>query len=467
MKQRIPFVGPSSPGRSVNADCQRTLNCYLEMDNSTPRAPVALYGTPGLTLVATIGGGPIRAMFRHGDAIMVISGSAVFKATPGWATAYLGSIGTSSGPVGIASNGTQLLIVDGTAGWIISLSTWTMALVSDPDFPAGVKRATYQDGYFIVTGDSSQKFYINEMPNDGTAWNGLDFASAEGSPDYTIGCISDHREIWLFGDDSVELWINNGNADFPFERSGNTFIEVGCAAADTICKADNTVYWMGKDDRGGPTVWKAQGYTPIRVSTSAVEKSMQSYATVSDARAWSYQQEGHTFYVLSFPSADKTWVYDVATGQWHERSSLIAGVDRMWRAACHVFWNLDNLVGDYASGAIYKMDLDSYLDAGNPIKRLRTTQAMESTQNRVFYSSLQVDMETGVGGTLEMSYSNDGGHTWKDAAPASLGSTGAYGTRAIYRRLGYGRNRVWRISTESNAKFAVLGAVANIENGDH
>jgi hypothetical protein len=457
MKQRIPFVGPSHESRSINADAQRSVNCFLELDNDSPRAPVALYGTPGMEFLGTVSSGPWRGVVKEGNTMFIITGSDVYRmALSGgvYGASYVGTIGTSAGPIGIASNGNQILIVDGTGGWILTISGFVFAPITDPNFPVGVKRATYQDGYFIVTGNNSQKFYINGSPNDGFVWHGLDFASAEGAPDNTIGCISDHREVW----------INTGNATFPFERSGNTFIEVGCAAADTIAKLDNTLFWLGKDDRGGAMVWKVQGYTPIRVSDHAIEKAMQNYSVISDARGWTYQQEGHSFYVLSFPTADKTWVYDISTGKWHERAWMDSfGYLHMWRASCHVFYGNDHIVGDYSSGNFYRLNLDYNLDGGSPILRLRVTQAMENLQDRLFYGSLQIDMETGTSAILSLRYSDDGGHTWSATKTASGGASAS--SRVIFRRLGSGRNRVWELSTQYNAKFAILGAIADVEQG--
>lgn len=473
MKQRIPFVGPSHESRSTNWDAQKTLNCYIELDDNTPRAPSALLGRPGLNLEGTIGNGPLRGMLTAGNnLVVVVSGSEIYTLINnpffGYQATYRGLLPTSTAPVSMASNGAHVLIVDGVGAVLVDVLTGVAANVTDVDFPFGVSRVAYQDGYFIVAGDGSQQFYINETPNDGTAWNGLDFASAEGSPDATIGVISDHRELWLFGSTSIEVWINTGNADFPFERSGNTFIEHGCTSARTIAKLDNTIFWLGKDDRGGLVVWKANGYTPVRVSNHAIDGWMQSYETVSDAQAFGYQQDGHSFYILTFPTAAKTWAYDVSTNLWFDWSTRDPAtlVDGRWRANCHAVLGGVHLVGDYSNGKFYSLNLNYFLDDGNPIKYLRRTQALENMQNRVFYSSLQVDMETGVGGTLEMRYSNDGGHTWSATKTASTGTAGAYDTRCIFKNLGSGRNRVWEISTTSNAKFAVMGAVAYMTPGE-
>lgn len=469
MRIRIPFVGPSYEARSVNADAQRAINCYVELDNNTPRAPRALYGTPGLLLRGTIGAGPIRAMVRDGAFLYAVSGAGVYKITLSagvYTPTLLGNIGTSSGPIGVASSGTQIILVDGVNGWIITTASAVLAQITNVNFPNGVNRATYQDQYFIVCGNGTQKFHISAL-GDGFTWKALDFASAEGSPDLLLNCVSIHRELWLFGDTTVEIWLNTGNPTFPFERSGNTFIEHGCAAADTVAKIDNTLFWLGKDDRGGPVVWRANGYTPIRVSTHALEKAMQGYGNFSDARAFSYQQEGHDFYVLTFTSDDHTWVYDAATGYWHERAwrDPVTTALKRWRGACHVFFNQDNLVGDHTTGKFYALKLDTYTDDGNPIYRLRAAVPQEHNQERLFFGFLQIDMETGTGGSLSLRYSNDGGQTWSGVKDASTGAVGDYSARAIFRNLGSGRNRVWEIGSLTNSKFAVIGAVVEGTKG--
>lgn len=473
MRVKVPFVGPSYTARSMNADAQLTLNCYVEMDSASPRAPVALYGTPGLRKVATLATGPVRGMITEAGYVWAVAGNTVYRVTSAYAVTTIGTIGTSTGEIGIASNGTEILIVDGSSGYIVTVATSTLAAISDVDFPAGVRKATYQDGYFVVTGDGSQSFYISGLL-DGGDWNGLDFASAEGSPDYTVGVISDHRELWLFGSNSAEVWVNTGNPDFPFERSGNTFIEHGCASAGSVTKLDNTVFWLGSDDRGTGIVWRADGYTPMRISTHATELAFAGY-TLTDATAFSYQQEGHGFYVLHFPTDGKTWVYDVATQLWHERAYRDAntGVLSQWKANCHAMLGGLHLVGDCTDGRLYVLDMDYYLDDTAPILRVRRAQTQEQLQNRLFYAELQIDMETGVGldvgqgetPLMMMRWSNDGGHTWSNERTATVGAVGQYGARCRFMRLGAGRNRVWEVSMSDPVKFAVIGAIVEAQAG--
>lgn len=469
---KISFVGPAYTARSINADTQRAINCYLELDNASKRAPIALYGTPGLVHQFTLPQGPVRAVIREVNRTWWIAGNGVYMVLADYTIVTLGTIATSAGPVSMASSGAQILVVDGVGGWTVN-NTGVFP-ITDPDFPNGVRQATFQDGYFIVTGDGSGKFYISAI-NDSTQWDGTEFASAEGSPDYTQGCISDHRELWLFGDNSAEVWVNTGNVDFPFERSANAFVEVGTASASTIAKLDNTILWLGQDDRGAGIVWKMNGYTPFRVSNHAIEFAIQSYAIVSDALAFTYQQEGHAFYVLTFPSAGATWVYDVSTEQWHERAWRNPDLNTLtrWRPNCHVLFNNVHLVGDFETGDVYALDLDAFTDNGDPILRLRTTQTLEREQRYQFFSSLQVDMQTGVGlalgqgsdPKLMLRFSDDGGHSWSNIKETTIGRTGQYSARARFTRLGKGRNRVWEISMTDPVKFAVFGADCDYTSG--
>lgn len=476
-RKEIPFIGPAYSARSLNASAQRAVNCYLEAGADS--AHNALYGTPGTVLRASIGVGPVRGGVTAGGKAWFVSGVEVYRLDSNYTTTLCGTFPygptyVADFPVSMAANDTQVMIVDGVGGYIVDMSTSVMTKISDVDFPNGVTQVTFQDGFFIVAGDGTGQFYCNETPGDGTVWNGLDFASAEGSPDNTVGIISSHRELWLVGSDSAEIWINSGNADFPFERSGNAFIEHGCAAPFSLCKLDNTVFWLGSDSLGNGTVWRANGYTPQRISTHAIEYAIGRYSRIDDAYAFTYQEEGHLFYVLTFPSGNQTWAYDAATNEWHERALFDeeSGELIRWRPSCHVFCYGKHLVGDFEDGNIYSFELDVYTDNGAPIKRIRTAMTISTQQLRQFFSMLQVIMETGLGDStipdpkLMLRYSNDNGYSWSEERTCSLGKVGEYSTRAMFRRLGSGRNRVWEISMTDPCKWAVIGALIEYENGN-
>jgi hypothetical protein len=307
---------------------------------------------------------------------------------------------------------------------------------------------------------------------DGTSVDPLDFASAEGSPDGVVGIIADHRELWVFGTDSVEVWYDSGAADFPLTRIQGAFNEIGCVSAYTIAKMDNGLFWLGTDARGQGIVYRANGYTGTRISTHAIEYAIAQYGNISDAIAYTYQQEGHAFYVLTFPSGNATWVYDVATQAWHERAGWDDGEFMRHRSNCQCNFGGNIIVGDFENGNIYTFDLDVYADNGGIQKWLRSWRALPTGQNnlkRTAHHSLQLDCEAGVGlntgqgsdPQVMLRWSDDGGHTWGNEHWSSLGKIGAYGHRTFWRRLGMTlklRDRVYELSGTDPNKIAIMGA---------
>jgi hypothetical protein len=235
---------------------------------------------------------------------------------------------------------------------------------------------------------------------------------------------------------------------------------------------DNQVYWLGKDARGQGIVYKAAGYIGQRVSTHAIEWQMQEYADISDATGYTYQQDGHSFYVLNFPSADTTWVYDVATGAWHERASFVNGDFNRHRADNQMFFNSTTVVGDYQNGKIYEFDLNVYADDGAPQKWLRSWRALPTGANnlsRTIQHAMQLDCETGVGlvtgqgsdPQVMLRWSDDGGHTFSNEHWKSMGAIGKFGKRTIWRRLGATmkiRDRVYEVSGTDPVRIYIMGA---------
>jgi hypothetical protein len=361
----------------------------------------------------------------------------------------------------------------------------------------------YLDGYFVYNEPNSQKVWVTDL------YNGLipqEFASAEGSPDGLVAVNVDHREAWLFGTDSVEVWYDAGIAppDFPLARIQGAFNEIGCVAAFSVAKLDNGLFWLGTDARGQGIVYRANGYTGARVSTHAVEYAIAQYGNISDAVAYTYQQEGHAFYVISFPTGNATWVYDVATKAWHERAGFDNGEFTRHRSNCQCNFGGNTIVGDYQNGNIYTLDLDTYADNGQIQKWLRSWRALPTGQNtlkRTAHHSLQLDCQSGTGLNLYPGYepeelkteaglelvtedglylttvgypaapgynpqvmlrwSDDGGHTWSNETWASMGKLGEYYRRVFWRRLGMTlklRDRVYEISGTDPVKLAVMGA---------
>lgn len=473
---RIPFVGPAYETRSPNQSAQRLINWYVEATEQGGKTEYTLYPTPGLRLAVKIGSGPIRgAVEVNGGHVYVVSGSEVFRVSPGFTTAKAGSIGTSSGVVGMAYNGDQVIIVDGQRGYIVDVAKNELKPITDVDFPSTVTWAQYLDRYFVVGGDGSGRFYISDIA-DGKSWVGTEYANAEGDPDPLIAGIVNHRELILMGTNSFEIWVNTGNTTFPIERTGNAFGETGCAAVATLCKMKGELLWLGKDRSGDGVVWRMDGYSPVRVSTHALEWEIRQYSRIDDAVAYTYQMGGSAWYVLHFPSADRTWVYNINGNYWHEWLAFDAttGLFHRHRSNCHFMLGRDHVVGDWQTGDLFILDPHIYTDNGHTIRRVRSTYAEDADLKRVFYSSLQIDLQAGVGlvdgqgsePRLMLRWSNDGGHTWSNTRTATMGKLGQYGARCIWNRLGNGRARVWEISVTDPVNAVVLGAVLLGEAGE-
>jgi hypothetical protein len=541
---KTPILGGTYVARSVNAADARMVNLFPEAIPDGGKEPGFLNRAPGLRLLANMGDGPIRGLWQFGGYGYAVSGETLYKIDSLWNVIALGPVAGSSGPVSMVDNGTQLFIACNGPSFIYNSLTLEFKQITDPDFPGAVT-VGYINGYFVFNEPNSQRIWITQLL-DGTSIDPLDFASAEGSPDGVVSLIVDHREIWLFGTNSVEVWYDAGTSPFPLAPVQGAFNEVGCIAAFSVAKLDNGIFWLGADARGKGIVYRANGYTADRISTHAVEWQIQQYGNLSDAIAYTYQQDGHSFYVLIFPSANTTWVFDVATSLWHERAAFINGSFTRHRSNCQMAFNGEIAVGDHELGNIYAFDLDVFSDAGAVQKWLRSWRALPTGTNdlkRTAQHSLQLDAETGAisssvtttpiindvsnpnddllaengdflvweyadapsndviltesgdqlvqedggqivivfnnatGGRLltELSsasataidpqvmlrWSDDGGHTWSNEHWRSMGLTGQWGRRVIWRRLGMTlklRDRVYEVSGTDPIKIAIMGA---------
>lgn len=472
-----PILGSSYVARSVNAADNRMVNLFPEIVPEAGKEPAFLSRCPGLKRKSAIGSGPIRGLWKVNDIMYAVSGDTFYKVETYGRTRLKGTaIGTvtGTGPVSMSDNGTQIFIACNPDGFIYNTSTEVFAEITDPDF-AGAVTVGYIDGYFVFNEPNSSRFWVTELL-DGTSVKPLAFASAEGDPDNLVSLVVDHREVWLFGTNSVEVWYDAGTANFPLQRIQGAFNELGCIAPYSVAKMDNSVFWLGADARGRGIVYRTNGYKGQRISTHAVEWQIQQYTDISDALAYTYQQDGHTFYVLIFPTANTTWVYDAATQAWHERAGWDNGEFTRHRSNCQVVYNNEIIVGDYENGNLYAFDLTDYSDNGDIQKWLRTWRALPTGTNnlkRTSQHTLQIDCEAGVGindgqgsnPQMMLRWSDDGGHTWSNEHWMSMGKIGEYYNRAFARRMGMTlklRDRVYELSGTDPVKIAIMGAQLNV-----
>lgn len=344
--------------------------------------------------------------------------------------------------------------------------------ITDPNF-LGANQVTFMDGYLIFNEPNSEQFYLSPL-GAVIPFSGLDVASAEANPDSIVGLVAMQENLYLFGNQSLEIWYDSGSANFPFSRVQGAVSEIGCCSGFTIQKIQNTVYWLGQDDKGRGIVYRAQGLTPQRISTLAIETMIRGLGDLSTARAWSYQQGGHAFYCLNLPGASTTWVFDTTTNLWHERTFFSAGSYSRHLVDCHAFAYNTNVGGDYSTGNIYALDPTVFTDNSNTIVRERTTPHISKDIDRIFHSRFILDMEKGTGltGTTQgtkpqamLTWSNDAGHSWSNEHWASIGPIGARGARVQWRRLGHSRDRVYRVRISDPIKVTLIGAEIDVEEG--
>jgi hypothetical protein len=366
------FIGPSYESRSPNYSVQRTVNFYLEAGKG--KSPGLLIGTPGLTAPwLTLTGNGIRGMYVVDDSnAVVVCGGTVYKVTSAGVSSSLGSVPDDSRPVQIANNGTRLFIA--TAGNLYSV---TMTGSASTFVKSGIGSVDTIGTFFVATKNTNSEF-IYFFTADGTTWDPLNVKTTNSSDDILVGCKVARRTIYFFGTKSIEPWYDTGATDIPFSRIEGGVYEVGTIAKDSIAEMDS-IFWLGGDEKGAGTVWMAGGGPPKRISTPAIEFAISQWPNMSDAEAFTYSQEGHSFYVLSSQSANETWVYDISTGEWHERAWLNTdGELHRIRPRCHIYFAGKNLVGDWQTGDIYEYDLDTYSDNGNPLPAIRTCGTLQN-----------------------------------------------------------------------------------------
>lgn len=339
------------------------------------------------------------------------------------------------------------------------------AYTTTSSFNNNIQDIVCQDEFGLGIGQNSQQWYASDV-SDLTTWPALSFASTTGNQNNLVAITSLYRYIWLFGNQTTEIWYNAGNQYFSFARRPDMYLEWGCAARSSLALGNNTLFFLGQSPTGGTVVCNIQNYNPVVISTDEINYQISTYSTVSDAIGFCYQQEGHEFYVLTFPTANVTWVYDITTSLWHQRSTN----GNCWLPNCCTFNYGFNLVGDPSSGNIYKLDMTNFTDNGTAITRTITTHPFYQNGMQIYIDRLQIDFDQTPGSSLSsinLYVSRDGGNTFGSAKPAYPVQTSDGQWRCYWPRLGRVRTGVFKIQTTLNNKFIVLGAWSNYRTGEN
>lgn len=493
---RVSLLGGAYSARSVIAAAQRQLNLYSEempqavtqggyksgATESDP-SPAALYPAAGLRTLLTLPTMPVRGIHTcTSGQVYAVGGSTIYAISPAWVATALGTITDSlTTPVGMADNGLQLVVVDGTTGgWTITLAGNAYAAISDPTGTfVGADKVDYLDTFFLFNSPGTPQFYMSD--SEAVTFTALNFAGLSSVSDLLVTLIVAKREVWLLGTKSAEIWYDYGNdgsgtvttggastSSFPFQRVPGVFVDRGIGAKYSLASTDNAVYWLQQDRYGQGIILEGGGYQATRISTYAIEYELSTYPLISDAIGFCYSLAGHAYYVLSFPAADKTWCYDITTKLWHELCWIDAfGVEHRHRAMCATFANGLVVCGDWSNGNIYCLDPNVYTDFGGPIKRLRGFPHLLNNGSRAFYRQFLADFDAGTAPGLTtdpdaddiyLDWSDDRGHSFGNPVPVSMGALGAYNTSLQWQRLGYARDRCFRLTWSTPNNVALQGA---------
>lgn len=488
------FVGAAYEAPSIYQDAQECINWRPEIDmtkQTGERGIVALYPTPGLKLELQL---PIRGEVRgmrplSGDEyLLAVCGQYVFSITTAFVATQVGELTTTSGPVSITdiittADGLTAYIADGVNRyiWVAATNTFTRLPASDGPWQ-GASVVDNIDNYVIYNEPGTRNWAATDLSS--ALSTEAYYGTKDGAPDDLISLIVNKRQVYLLGDITTEIWTDTGNTingiiTFPFSRVPGTSSQTGCNARFSVARLGDDFALVAKDNRGNATIEMMAGYGYKRFSTHAVEYSLGEF-NVSNAIAYSYQIIGHEIYVVTFPSVGPygmTWAYDLSTQQWHKWMSWDStlNVFKRHRSNCHALFANLNLVGDYENGKIYSLQNEVYTEDGAPIRRLRRAPHLTADLQRQYFDELQIQFQPGVGlntgqgqdPQAMLRWSNDGGSTWSNEHWVSIGRQGKYQNRAIWRRLGFARDRIFEVAVTDPVKCVIVSANLKASVGDN
>lgn len=492
-------------------------NLYLENSQSTDsKAEYYLLKIAGLKRFGVIPDtniGACRCLFTTSTyRTFSVNGPIVREIHADGTWTRIGLLNSHSGAVYMADNGSLVMLVDGINGWILRLSDSNFTMITDQYYPGNgldgslaPTKVTYLDTYFIVNVPGSNQYYystsyyvsnndadtastpyppapIDPATQPNGYWNPIYSGSKIGKPDNINTLVNCNNYLWLFGYNSTEVHYDTGNYNGQlFARYQGAIINIGCSAPDSVCVYNNNIFFLGSDINGTLGVFSNDGMSPTRISTRGIETMIENMRTWSDCVGYVYAQGGHSFYVMQFPSASRTLVYDTVTNSWHERTKLIQtdGSYIRWDGM-YATENFDSLiVGDTSTSGMYQLSQDYFqndnpMDSGvNYIRCVKTTPINFSNGNNVRFNWIQIVCSQGTGlitntaagvgidPTIQIAWSNDTGITYSNERTAPLGKQGEYSKRSRVLSCGMGRNRVWRIAMSDPVPFMLVCLLIN------
>jgi len=469
------FIGNSDESQSVIADCEFTMNWYFEQLPKGGKNSGALYPTPGFSEWLSVTDIGLRAGLEINGRVFAVVGGGFYELFSSATSTRWGAVVQDSNPAQISANGDaggQLFISSGNNGYCFDLTSNVLTL----ELTGDCTMCGMLDGYFIAFDINTSTIRLSDL-NDGTSWDPTQFAQRSTAPDdwQCMVVVQQPAGIWLIGSKTGEVWYDSGEFPFPFTLIQGAQFRFGIAAPFAFGLGGNRMTWLSRNDDGSGIVVSAQGYSPQRISTYAVELAFQEYsrtATIADSEMLTYQQNGHVFNVLSFPQANATWGYDQTTGVWHQRgywNTALMQFDFWQPRICFNAFG-KQLVGNRMTGTLSEMDTTFATEAdGNAIRRVRRAPAINQENYKIVFRRFELYLQTGIGilsgqGNIPivmMRTSDDGGQTWLPERQASAGKMGVFYTRVYWQRMGAARDRVFEVSVSDPVPWRLIDAYLN------
>ena len=541
---KISILGLGVASKSPYVTAKIMQNVYAETRPEGEKSVLVGFGTPGLELFCDFGASPNRGAleFEANNLLYVVNRGTFYSVNNSGVKTALGTIGTTSGRVSMSDNGTQIVLVDGTAaycyttatasaapqtvtvttrsgteatittgaphglssGCIVTMagntpagyngvytvtvtgtSSFTYVMNADPGansvlgsytitpfvqitsgLPANPTTVAFLGGRFVFTHANMGRFYWSEL-YDGLIVNPLSYSNAETNPDPLQAVWASNGQLVLYGTKTTEYQGNSGALDSPFSSISGSSTEWGLAARWSVAKYDNSVAALYKNRMGQVMIARLSGYLPQKISTPDIDSIINSYSNVSDATAYSYMLGGHPMYVISFPSANATWLYDGSTSMWSPLKSL--GLLRH-RGEFGVSFNSKSMVADYSNGRIYIISAVNLTDNGDAIERSIVSENIQvGDMDRITVDLLRLDIQVGDGASngqgsspeIGLEVSRDNGNTWGAQMMRTMGALGNYATRVEWARLGEARSFVFRFTVTDPVQFTIISATVN------
>lgn len=459
--------------QSVLASPERCMNLYPQRVGKK----YALYPTPGLTTFVEAPESPGRGIFSQSvlgtERAFAVIGTRLYEFFADGTTANRGTVATDRYPATMVTNGDgggELFITSGNEGYVLNLTTNVLSNpVSDVTFGGMI------DGFFVALDSATSTMKISDLL-DGATWDPTQIAQRSTAPDPWLAMLVKYPRIWLLGEHTGDVWYNAGTAPFPFAPISGVQIPYGIGAPFSLVAVGPAIMWLTHNQNGEGQIVEALGYAPTVVSTEPIEWAISQYARVDDAVAYSYQDQGHEFYVLNFPTANATWVYDRTEGLWHERGSWNAttGEFSEWGPQFHTHVFNQHMVLHSGNGSIYQQSINAFTDAdGEYIRRMRVPPILEKEHTRLTIDRLELLAEPGLGLTtgqgvdpqVVMAMSRNGGKTYSNERTRSSGEQGDYDARLVWHRCGSGRYPVPKFTATDPVATRWLDLVASVRAG--